>query len=69
MDARSRFLKFCLNWGKKGPNPVLAEGAVGIGTRSVLDALPAGSLDLYGPDDARGYAGCPLGGPGLDFRA
>ena len=45
------------------------EDAVGMGTRGVLGALPAGSADLYGPKHARGYAGCPLGGPGLDFRA
>ena len=44
---------FIKKWGKKGPNPVLSQGAVGIGTRNVLDALPAGSSDLYGPKDAR----------------
>jgi len=55
--------------GQKGPNPVRPEGAFSLGTRSVQGALPAGFSDLYGPKDARGYAGCPLGGPGLDFRA
>ena len=45
------------------------EGAVGMGTRNVPGATPLRWADLYGPKDARGYAGCPLGGPGLDFRA
>ena len=62
-------MKFCKKGGQKGPNPVSPEDAVGMGTRGVLGALPAGSSDLYGPSDARGYAGCPLGGPGVDFRA
>ena len=58
-----------LKWGKKGPNPVLPEGAAGMGMRGVPGALPAGSSDLYGPNDARGYTACPLVGPGVDFRA
>jgi len=69
VGKRSRFLKFCKKGGQKGPNPVLPEGAVGMGTRSVPGATPLRWPDLEGPKDTHGYAGCPMGGPGLDFRA
>ena len=48
---------------------MLPEGADGIGARSVSGATPLRWADLYGPKGARGYAGCPLGGSGLDIRA
>ena len=48
---------------------MLPEGAAGMGMRGVPGALPAGSSDMYGLNDTRGYACCPLGGSGLDFRA
>ena len=69
VGARRRYLCTIKKWGQKGPNPVPPEGAVGMGTRNVPGATPLRWADLYGPKDARGYAGCPLGGPGLDFRA
>ena len=50
-------------WGQKDPKTVLAEGTVGMGMRSALGGSPLGWLDLGGPKDVRGYAGCPLGGP------
>ena len=67
--ARRRFLESCKKWGQKGPKSVLPEGAVGMGIWRALAATPLRWADLYGPNDVRGYTGCPLGLPGLDFRA
>ena len=48
---------------------MLPERAAGMGPRSALGGSPLGWLDLGGPKDVRGYVGCPLGGPDVDFRA
>ena len=67
--ARRRFLESRQKWGKKGPKSVLPEGVVGMGMQSAPGGSRLSLADLYGPKDVRGHAGCPLGGPGLDFRA
>ena len=67
--ARRRFLDYGQKWGRKCPKSVLPGGAVGMGICRALGGSPPGWADLYGPKDVRGYAGCPLEGPGLDFRA
>ena len=53
VGKRSRFLKFFKKGGQKGPNPVLPEGAAGMGTRSVPGATPLRWADLGGQKDAR----------------
>ena len=55
--------------GSERPKSVLPEGVVGMGMQSAPGGSRLSLADLYGPKDVRGHAGCPLGGPGLDFRA
>ena len=61
--GQRRILGSGRKWCREGHKTILPEDATGMDMPSALGGSPPDWLDLGGPKDVRGYAGCPLGGP------